>query len=507
MDPLDDEPAPADDAPEAHPGGAQQDGGPRADEEPLSAIRQRHQRARRRRALAISGALVVVLVIGVLVYPRLSAKPPTGAQESGYENTQSVPGAPALGPDLDVLWRVPAPPSGDGAVNARILPVDNLLVFVAKETAQGDIWVAALVPERDSARQPPSLLWASTIKDPEGLGDAPITAYTSFLEWRDVWQNPQDPRESKVFIKDWAVDAGTGAVERAPWADPDAATPAHAVGTFNETVVACGADCSGWTYSSDSGWTAAWTQNAVRIPHSYRQAEAEKNPKDKNWPHTWILLDPDQDGALPILDTATGEVRTPFPTGTSPDDVYAEKHGWTVVEEDSATVTSYSADGNRTQVGTLAPDARSAVPLDDSHYHNLTGMSGPEDPVARVTGEDCDSLTIGRPSDDPPAVRVPAPTRIATRTGDSCVPAFALSSPLRSGAHKPVVALAERGGTDPAFLVLAAMRTDERPDGPRLLFPQDGSPPMVFAGTGSSTFLIGVDENGLIGFVPKVEKK
>ena len=95
MDPLDDEPAPTDDAPEAHPGGAQQDGGPRADEEPLSAIRQRHQRARRRRALAISGALVVVLVIGVLVYPRLSAKPPTGAQESGYENTQSVPGAPA----------------------------------------------------------------------------------------------------------------------------------------------------------------------------------------------------------------------------------------------------------------------------------------------------------------------------------------------------------------------------------------------------------------------------
>ena len=95
MDPLDDEPAPAYDAPEAHPGGAQQDGGPRADEEPLSAIRQRHQRARRRRALAISGALVVVLVIGVLVYPRLSAKPPTGAQESGYENTQSVPGAPA----------------------------------------------------------------------------------------------------------------------------------------------------------------------------------------------------------------------------------------------------------------------------------------------------------------------------------------------------------------------------------------------------------------------------
>lgn len=114
MDPLDDEPAA--DAPEAHPGGAQQDGGPRADEEPLSAIRQRHQRARRRRALAISGALVVVLVIGVLVYPRLSATPPTGAQESGYENTQSVPGAPALGPDLDVLWRVPAPPSADGAV-------------------------------------------------------------------------------------------------------------------------------------------------------------------------------------------------------------------------------------------------------------------------------------------------------------------------------------------------------------------------------------------------------
>lgn len=111
MDPLDDEPAPADDAPEAHPGGAQQDGGPRADEEPLSAIRQRDQRARRRRALAISGALVVVLVIGVLVYPRLSAEPPTGAQESGYENTQSVPGAPALGPDLDVLWRVPAPPA------------------------------------------------------------------------------------------------------------------------------------------------------------------------------------------------------------------------------------------------------------------------------------------------------------------------------------------------------------------------------------------------------------
>ena len=35
--------------------------------------------------------------------------------------------------------------------------------------------------------------------------------------------------------------------------------------------------------------------------------------------------------------------------------------------------------GNRTQVGTLALDARSAMPLDDSHYHNLTGMSGPED--------------------------------------------------------------------------------------------------------------------------------
>ena len=102
---------------------------------------------------------------------------------------------------------------------------------------------------------------------------------------------------------------------------------------------------------------------------------------------------------------------------------------------------------------------------------------------------------------------VPAPTRIATRTGDSCVPAFALSSPLRSGAHEPVVALAERGGTDPSSLVLAAMRTDERPDGPRLLFPQDDSPPMLFAGTGSSTFLIGVDENGLIGFVPKLEKK
>jgi hypothetical protein len=51
------------------------------------------------------------------------------------------------------------------------------------------------------------------------------------------------------------------------------------------------------------------------------------------------------------------------------------------------------------------------------------------------------------------------------------------------------------------------MRTDERPDGPRLLLPQDGSPPMVFTGTGSSTFLIGVDENGLIGFVPKVKKK
>ena len=69
------------------------------------------------------------------------------------------------------------------------------------------------------------------------------------------------------------------------------------------------------------------------------------------------------------------------------------------------------------------------------------------------------------------------------------------------------MALAERGGTDPAFLVLAAMRTDERPDGPRLLLPQDGSPRMVFTGTGSSTFLIGVDENGLIGFVPKVKKK
>ena len=111
MDPLDDEPAPADDAPEAHPGGAQQDGGPRADEEPLSAIRQRHQRARRRRALAISGALVVVLVIGVLVYPRLSAKPPPAPRNRGTRTPSPYPAPPRWGPTWTSCGACPRPPA------------------------------------------------------------------------------------------------------------------------------------------------------------------------------------------------------------------------------------------------------------------------------------------------------------------------------------------------------------------------------------------------------------
>ena len=509
MDPLDDEPAPADDTQGPDASRAQQDGGPRTDEEPLSAIRQRHQRARRRRALAISGALVVALVIGVLVHSRSGANPPTGAQESGYENTQSVPGAPALGPDLDVLWRVPAPPSGNGAVNARILPVDNRSLFVAKETAQGGIWVAELAVFEGSAdhppRRPPALLWVSTIEDPEGLGDAPMTYTEHDAQWQR--QSTEAPSGYEIFIKNWAVNARTGAVRRAPWADSDAATPTRAVGTFNATVVACGSGCSGWAYSYDTGWTTTWTRDSVQIPHSYQQAEDEA-PDSKGQSHIWALLDPDQDGALPILDTTTGEVRTPFPVGTSSGDVYAEEKGWTVVDEGAATVTSYSADGTPKKEGALAPDARSAAPLDDTHYYShLTGAGNPDDPVARVSGQDCDSLIIGRPSEDPPALRVPAPARIATRTGGSCLPAFSLSSAPSSGALERAVVLTEKGGTNPSSTVLAALRTDRRPDGQKLVFPQDDSPAMAFVGIGSYAFLIGVDENGILGFIPKAEKK
>lgn len=402
MDSRDDKPTPADDAPETPPGGAQQDDGPRADEEPLHGWMMADSEAnqatvfapdgpaspsrKRRRSLiaaVVCAALVIVVAVAVHVMGKqrerrlLDMEPQSGpaplATPVGYSGEARATGAPspAWARGVATAWRI----------NEKL--DETFPEYGARLAVEGSrMYVVTLSSVRayDISGSKPALLWNSPLTSEE-FAPKPI-----------VWGD-------RLVVGRAILTADSGQVV----SSLPSAIEGTAVGVVDSVLVVCG-ELSKQCWGVDASLNRLWTAEGPgwRCPGVFQTASAG----GRTWIHFGFAEYKDFHTVVEARTGATAELG--FEAGT-PSLIRPAANGW-LVEGDHSTFMTAEADGTVRQTFTLAKGDPAAgdqpvVPGGQPTVEQWERYYGSADAswalgVLGATGEGCRTLTFGDSSVD-----------------------------------------------------------------------------------------------------------
>ena len=409
MDSNDDEPTPADDAQGADASRAQQDGGPRTDEEPLRgcmaadseanqatvftpAAPARTSRKRRQSliAAAVCAALVIMVAVAVHIMGKqrerrfLDMEPQSGpaplAEQVGYSGEARATGAPspAWARGVATAWRIDEKLDETFPEYGARLAVEGSRMYVVAESS---------VRAYDISGPQPALLWNSPLTSEEPT-PTPI-----------VWGD-------RLVVDRTILAADSGQAD----SSLPAAIEGTAVGAVDSVLVVCGElseQCWGVDASLDRLWTAegpGWM-----LPGVFQTASAG----GRTWIHFGFAGHEDFHTVVEARTGATAELG--FRAG-DPSLILPAADGWLVEKSDHTAFMTADADGTPRASFVIAPSDPVAydqpvVPGGQptveqwERYYGSGDASWALDTLS-ASGKECRALQLGTSSVELDSMRV-----------------------------------------------------------------------------------------------------